>query len=110
MEDREKFISVEEAAKLIPTNPSPVSVWRWMRRGVKSRGGGTVHLRHVRYGGRLFTTEADVAAFAEALAQADAEHFQPAEISKAEKRPPQRSGTGRDQEIASARSRLEDAG
>lgn len=98
MKDNERLLSVEEAAKLIPSNPSPVTVWRWCRRGVKARGGGgTIRMNCVRFGSRLFVRESDVAAFAEALAEADAEHFKPVEISKPEKRPPQRSGNRREQ-------------
>jgi hypothetical protein len=42
---------------------------------VRSRGGEYIRLRHVRLGGRVFTSLAWLAEFGEHLAAADAEHF-----------------------------------
>ncbi|MFA9476958.1 DUF1580 domain-containing protein [Phycisphaerales bacterium AB-hyl4] len=75
-----KYITLAEAAKLAPGRPSANAVWRWARKGVKSRCGHRVHLQHVRAGGRVLTTAEWVEQFARDLAEADAEHFSAAEF------------------------------
>ena len=42
--------------------PSPPTVWRWCRKGVKA-GGHRVRLRSTRIGGRLYATVEDVERF-----------------------------------------------
>lgn len=70
-----QYISLSEAARQSPGRPHVASVWRWCRRGVKSRSGVRVRLGYVRAGGKLFTTEAALSEFFESVAKADAEHF-----------------------------------
>ena len=70
------YIDLTQAAKLSPGRPHVASVWRWCRRGVKTRSGGRVRLEHIRAGGKLFTSEAWLTAFFQAVAEADRAHFE----------------------------------
>lgn len=71
----EDLITLAQACRLAPFRPSVNCVWRWCRRGVRSRCGAIVKLRHVRMGGRLFTTKRWIDEFGAELAAADAAHF-----------------------------------
>jgi hypothetical protein len=60
-----EYITLNEAAALCPPSPDiravgikrhPASVWRWCRRGILTRDGHRLRLKHVRLGGRYFTT------------------------------------------------------
>ena len=69
------YITLGEAAKLAPGRPSANCIWRWCRKGVLSRSGQRVRLRHVRIGGKIFTKAEWLNEFGQRLAAADAEHF-----------------------------------
>jgi len=75
-----KLLSLAEASKAMPQisgrGISANAVWRWCRKGIKSRCGQTINLEHVRLGGKLYTTAQWVVAFGKRLAEADAEYFQ----------------------------------
>lgn len=43
-----QYITLTEVANITPGRPSTNCVWRWCRRGVKSRTGERIHLQHVR--------------------------------------------------------------
>ena len=47
----DELISLSEAARRLPNQPSPATFWRWHRRGVNG-----VRLEIVRIGGRIYTT------------------------------------------------------
>ena len=104
-----QYLTLGEAARLAPTRPSPNAVWRWCRRGIKSRNGQRVTLKHVRVGGKIFTTAEDVKAFFEKLADADAAHF---EDTSYETRPlsKPRTASRRERDITQAESELTRAG
>ncbi len=70
-----QYLSLTEVAKIAPGRPSTNCVWRWCRRGVLSRGGDRVRLRHVRIGGMIYTTAGWLAEFGQCLADADARYF-----------------------------------
>ena len=70
-----EYISLSEAAKRSPGRPHSATIWRWCRKGVRSRSGTTIKLEHVRVGGKIFTTEGSLSQFFEAVAEADAAHF-----------------------------------
>jgi hypothetical protein len=70
-----EYLTLAQAAKLAPGRPSANCIWRWCRRGVLARSGTRVCLRHIRAGGKIFTTEQWVHEFCEQLAAADVEHF-----------------------------------
>ena len=57
------YINLTEAAKRSPGRPHTASIWRWMRKGVLSRGGERITLDHIRAGGKLFTTESALETF-----------------------------------------------
>lgn len=71
----DKYLDLTAAAKLAPGRPHTASIWRWCRRGVKSRGGARIRLQHIRAGGKLYTSAAWLTAFFAATAAADAAHF-----------------------------------
>lgn len=75
MHDRDQYITLTDAAKLTPGRPSTNCIWRWCRRGVLTRGGERCRLKHVRVGGKIFTTPAWIDEFAKALAEADTTYF-----------------------------------
>lgn len=74
--DNREPATLVEAAALCPHRPHPSALWRWCRRGIKARSGKRIRLNHVRVGGRIFTTQADLARFFAAVAEADAERFE----------------------------------
>lgn len=74
-EAAEQLITLIEAAKRTPGRPSANCVWRWCRKGVLTRKGERIRLRHVRIGGKLFTSSRWLAEFGQAVASADAEYF-----------------------------------
>jgi len=76
-----------------------------MRRGIKARTGERIRLRHVRVGGKLFTTEKWVGEFVHALAEADLAAFD--DRADAPRQPQQRH---RKQAHSESRERLRAAG
>ncbi len=52
----EDVISIANARKQFPGDPSPATVWRWAQRGVRSVDGGRVKLEIVRSGGKTYTS------------------------------------------------------
>lgn len=74
MEER-KFLSMTDAAKVLPIRPHVCTIWRWCRKGIQARNGEYIRLRHFRVGGRMFTTKEDLYEFFEKVAVADTEYF-----------------------------------
>lgn len=106
---KEPYLTLAQAAKLAPTRPSANAVWRWCRKGVLSRSGERVRLGHVRVGGRVFTTEADMQRFFSELAEADAEHFNANDGTNRAKEV-RRTSSQRDRAVAKAEDDLRKAG
>ena len=73
--DFENLLSLAEAAKKIPNRPSNSAIWRWCRKGLRSRSGQLIRLKHVRVGGRIYTSEPYVTDFFHAVAEADIAYF-----------------------------------
>lgn len=71
-----EHLTLPQAAKIAPGRPSANCVWRWCREGVKSRSGERVRLKHIRVGGRIYTTREWIETFGVELADADAQHFE----------------------------------
>ena len=46
MDETPKYITLTEAAKVAPGRPSTSCLWRWCRKGVISRNGERVRLKH----------------------------------------------------------------
>ncbi len=69
---------------------NPATAWRWHRHGCRTPGGGRVHLRTTRIGGRLYLRRADVEEFIRAcsaevpLASAPVAAPAPADLRQAE--------------------------
>lgn len=78
------LITLTEAAKITPGRPSTNCLWRWCRRGVRSRGGERVRLEHRRIGGKIFTTPDWLDEFGRKLAEADTRHFDHCEEAAAD--------------------------
>ena len=70
-----EYIDLTEAAKRCPGRPHTASVWRWCRRGLKSRSGDRIRLNHVRAGSRIFIKPDALDDFFRRVAEADAPHF-----------------------------------
>lgn len=68
------YLTLKEAARLVPRRPSAGSLWRWARRGIRARNQEHIRLKHVRVGGRVFTTEQWLHEFFAAVAAADLDH------------------------------------
>lgn len=70
-----QYLTLHEAAKLVPGGTSANCIWRWCRKGVLSRGDERICLQHVRVGGKLYTTAAWMTEFWKLLAEADSVYF-----------------------------------
>ena len=113
-------ITLTQAANIAPGRPSANCVWRWCRRGVRSRNGERVRLQHLRIGGKIFTTARWLEEFGRALAEADARYFDlceaAAQVAAASvprprrRRIPSQFEEQRRREIAEAERELEEAG
>jgi hypothetical protein len=77
-----RFLTLSQASKLAPGRPSTNCLWRWCRHGVRSRSGERVKLRHVRMGGKIFTSVEWLEEFGEHLAQSDSQHFALREVQR----------------------------
>ncbi|OQZ07105.1 MAG: hypothetical protein B6D36_01595 [Planctomycetes bacterium UTPLA1] len=71
----DEHLTLTEAANVAPGRPSANCIWRWCRRGVKSRTGERIRLQHVRMGGMIYTTARWLEEFGRTLAEADAKYF-----------------------------------
>lgn len=74
-ERADEHITLTQVAKVAPGRPSTNCLWRWCRRGVKARDGQRVRLKHLRIGGKIFTTLGWLETFGRELAHADAKYF-----------------------------------
>ena len=117
MHEFDDLLTLSQAAKVVPGRPSPNCLWRWCRRGVLSRSGERVYLRHVRVGGKVFTGKQWLDDFGQVLAEADAAYFRRAEDDASQpdpqsqpKRRRKRFEHHRRQTIDQAHSELENAG
>ncbi len=77
----DSLITLTDVAKLTPGRPSANCVWRWCRKGLKSRNGERIRLQHVRFGGQIYTTAAWLNEFGCKLADADTRHFKSCEAT-----------------------------
>jgi hypothetical protein len=77
MPDASEYFDLCRAAKLFPADPSMACIWRWCRKGCKARNGERVHLKHVRVGGKLYTTKEWADQFMADMAKHDQQHFRP---------------------------------
>lgn len=87
------YITLSEAAALAPSRPSISAIWRWARKGVKTRSGRIVKLAHIRSGRAIYTTKEDLERFFHELAEGDAPHFdaqRPGVMSESHKRAEQK--------------------
>jgi hypothetical protein len=109
---RDGYITLVEASKLTPGRPSTNCMWRWCRKGVKSRNGERIRIKHVRMGGKIYTTAGWIAEFGKRLADSDAEYFdrdRPAPPAY-RRRHRKRSDTQRMADIRRAEAELKAAG
>lgn len=71
----ETLLTLVAVAKQTPGRPSANAIWRWCRKGVKSRSGQRIRLKHVRIGGRIFTDAESLQRFFAEVAEADNAYF-----------------------------------
>lgn len=104
------YITLTQAAKLVPFNPNATTLWRWCRKGVVTRSGERLRLQHVGTGRRIATTAKWVEEFLKAKAASDAKHYDDADaqqhaavaqvehhraaVAQAKKRPAERNHPG----------------
>lgn len=104
----DKYLDLTQAAKRTPGRPSPSTIWRWCRKGIKSRTGDQIRLKHVRAGSRIFIKPDDLDDFFKRTAEADAPHFEqeskPTAITKS------RSNKRRNKSITAAKKVLVEGG
>ena len=117
MHEFQDLLPLSQAAKIAPGRPSSNCLWRWCRRGVLSRGGERVYLRHSRIGGKVYTSKQWLDDFGQALADADAAYFRQNEddvvaqpAPSGPKRRRQRFEQHRRDTLEKASQELEDAG
>ena len=102
-----EHITLTEAAKLSPGRPSSNAVWRWCRKGIKSRSGHRIKLDHIRAGGKIFTSAESLEKFFADVARADREYFKDPDPIQ---RPKQPTETQRQRSIERAEAELAKAG
>jgi len=69
------YLTLSQAARLVPGRLAASTLWRWHRRGVRAASGQRVRLRCVRFGRRLYTTAEWLEEFSRRLAEADGRHY-----------------------------------
>jgi hypothetical protein len=105
-----QYITLTQATKLCPTRPHTATIWRWCRKGVKTRSGERIRLEHVRMGGRVLTTEENMLRFFKEVADSDTRYFESFDKPIIPTVRPRRcSAARRQKEIAAAERRLEEA-
>lgn len=77
---QDQLLTLTQAAARLPHRPHSSCLWRWCRKGVLARSGERVRLRHVRIGGKIFTAQPWLTEFGQALATADASHFEQCDL------------------------------
>lgn len=108
---KDQLLSMAQAARLLPerdgSRPHPSTLWRFCRKGIRSRAGGRVICDSVRVGARLYTTVRALNEFFAKVAKADAAYFQQQDTG-----PPTRgtSDPAREREIAEAQEFLKEEG
>ena len=74
-----RYITLAQAATVLldlsGKAVKPLTIWTWCRKGIRSRSGERVHLRHARLGNSLFTTPRWLEEFGLRVAEADAKYF-----------------------------------
>ena len=109
MHELSERITLGQATRLVEGHPSPSSLWRWCRRGVKARNGERIRMRHVRVGGKLYTQASWVDEFTKRLAEADIKHFA-LHDDDIPTFPRPRRDTGRAERLADVNRELQEAG
>lgn len=89
MPEPTEMLDLLAAAKCFPGDPATAAIWRWCRKGCKSRRGERVYLEHRRVGGKLYTTKTWCEEFQKRLASEDLTHFRTANPDAEEKPPDQ---------------------
>jgi hypothetical protein len=64
----EELLSLAQAARIFPSDregshASPVSLWRWCKKGIKLGDGSTLRLEHIRVCGRILVSRESVFRF-----------------------------------------------
>ena len=62
------YMTLAQAAEILPGRPHPSAVWRWVRHGQRNAAGERVYLRAARLGRHMFTKIEWLQDFADAAA------------------------------------------
>jgi hypothetical protein len=71
------FLTMAQAARVLPQPRRTAAVWRWCRRGILTRAGERVYLWHVRFGRTMYTSMESLVKFGRLIAEADGRHLLP---------------------------------
>lgn len=66
-----EYLSLNEVSAMLPGRPGTGAIWRWCRRGVKSRTGERIRLQHARAGRKIVVQRGWLDRFLSDLAAAD---------------------------------------
>ncbi|MCP4261787.1 MAG: DUF1580 domain-containing protein [Planctomycetes bacterium] len=108
---KKSYISLSQATKLSPGRPHTSAIWRWCRKGLQSRSGEVIRLKHIRAGGRIYTTPNWLSQFFDAVTESDITQFKnitPIKYTRTKRK--QQNRNKRQQEIYRAKAELEKAG
>jgi hypothetical protein len=75
MHGNDPLMTIAEASQQLPGHPSIHAIWRWCRKGVLTRSGKRIFLKHVRLGRRVLTRTDWLEEFGQLVATGDSEHF-----------------------------------
>jgi len=101
------YLTLAQAARLMPGTPAPSTIWRWARKGIAAADGGRVRLQHVRMGRRVFTTGQWLAKFGREVADRDVARFASDHVTPPQRIPPgERSAAQRESDASAAVNRM----
>jgi len=106
----ENYKTLSQVAKLCPGRPHTSAVWRWCRKGLKSRCGETIRLQHIRVGGKIYTTAEWLSDFFTSIAESDAKHFDSQQTYSRNRRARKPKNSQRESQIHQAHESLKKEG
>lgn len=107
---KQEYILLSKAAKLSPGRPHTSAIWRWCRKGLKSRSGENIRLRHIRVGGKIYTTVEWLQDFFTTVAESDTKYFDSQKTHTCNRKKIKPNKTQREREVHLAEIELEKYG
>ena len=100
------LLSFSEVTKIVPNRPSTSAIWRWCRKGQKSRSGEIIRLEHVRIGKKIYTSAESLHDYFKEMAQSDAKYFDGQKTFNHKKTNKTRTSDQKNKPITEAEERL----